>query len=34
MFGGGAQGQDRPGIADDLARIAPNVLGSIFGGRR
>lgn len=34
MFGGGAQAQDRPGIADDLARIAPNVLGSIFGGRR
>ena len=34
MFGAGSQGQDRPGIADDLARIAPNVLGSIFGGRR
>lgn len=32
MFGGG--GQDRPGIADDLARIAPSVLGSMFGGRR
>ena len=31
IFGGGAQ--DRPGIADDLARIAPSVLGGIFGGR-
>lgn len=32
IFGGG--GQDRPGIADDLARMAPNVLGGLFGGRR
>ena len=31
IFGGGAQ--DRPGIADDLARIAPNVLGGMFGKR-
>ena len=28
---GGANTQDRPGFADDLARIAPNVLGNIFG---
>jgi hypothetical protein len=34
MFGGGSQAQDRPGIADDLARVAPSILGSIFGGRR
>jgi hypothetical protein len=32
IFGGG--GQDRPGIADDLARMAPNVLGNLFGGGR
>ena len=32
MFGGG--GQDRPGIADDIARMAPDVLGRMFGGRR
>ena len=31
MFGGG--GQDRPGIADDLARAAPNILGKMFGAR-
>ena len=31
IFGGG--GQDRPGIADDIARMAPNVLGKMFGGR-
>jgi hypothetical protein len=31
IFGGGAQ--DRPGIADDLARMAPNILGGMFGGR-
>lgn len=31
MFGGA--GEDRPGIADDLARMAPNVLGRMFGGR-
>ena len=29
--GGGAQ--ERPGIADDLARMAPNILGGMFGGR-
>lgn len=29
----GAGGEDRPGIADDLARMAPNVLGKMFGGR-
>jgi hypothetical protein len=28
LFGGGA---DRPGFADDLARMAPNVLGNLFG---
>jgi len=33
MFGGGAT-EDRPGIADDLARMAPNVLGRMFGGSR
>jgi hypothetical protein len=32
IFGGG--GQDRPGIADDIARMAPNVLGKMFGDRR
>lgn len=32
VFGGG--GQDRPGIADDIARMAPQVLGGLFGGRR
>ncbi|HZO19442.1 MAG TPA: DUF937 domain-containing protein [Gemmatimonadaceae bacterium] len=31
IFGGGAE--DRPGIADDIARMAPNVLGKMFGGR-
>jgi hypothetical protein len=31
IFGGG---EDRPGIADDLARMAPNVLGKMFGGGR
>jgi hypothetical protein len=31
IFAGG--GQDRPGIADDLARAAPSILGSMFGGR-
>jgi hypothetical protein len=31
MFGGGSQ--DRPGIADDLARMAPSVLGNMFGRR-
>ena len=31
MFG--SAGEDRPGIADDLARMAPNVLGRMFGGR-
>ena len=31
IFGGAAQ--DRPGIADDLARMAPQVLGGIFGSR-
>lgn len=30
IFGGG--GEDRPGIADDLARMAPNILGKMFGG--
>ena len=30
IFGGGAS-EDRPGIADDLARMAPNVLGRMFG---
>ena len=32
VFGGGAQ--NRPGIADDIARMAPQVLGGLFGGRR
>jgi hypothetical protein len=32
IFGGG--GQDRPGIADDIARMAPDVLGKMFGGGR
>ena len=32
MFGGG--GQDRPGIANDIARMAPDVLGRMFGGQR
>jgi hypothetical protein len=32
VFGGSAQ--NRPGIADDLARIAPSILGQMFGGRR
>jgi hypothetical protein len=32
VFGGG--GQDRPGIADDIARMAPNVLGRMFEGNR
>ena len=32
IFGGG--GEDRPGIADDLARMAPDVLGKMFGGGR
>ena len=31
IFGAGAQ--NHPGIADDLARIAPNILGGMFGGR-
>ncbi len=31
---GGAGGTNVPGIGDDLARMAPNILGSIFGGRR
>ena len=31
MFGAG--GENRPGIADDLARLAPKVLGGLFGGR-
>ena len=30
----GAGGEDRPGIADDLARMAPDVLGRMFGGTR
>jgi hypothetical protein len=30
----GAGGEDRPGIADDLARMAPDVLGKMFGGGR
>jgi hypothetical protein len=30
----GAGGEDKPGIADDLARMAPNVLGKMFGGGR
>ena len=32
IFGGA--GQDRPGIADDIARMAPDVLGKMFGGNR
>lgn len=32
MFGGGRT-ENRPGIADDLARMAPDVLGKMFGGR-
>jgi hypothetical protein len=32
IFGAGSE--DRPGIADDLARMAPNVLGRVFGGNR
>ena len=32
IFSGG--GEDRPGIADDLARKAPDVLGKMFGGGR
>lgn len=31
LLGGG--GADRPGIADDIARMAPNVLGGLFGKR-
>ena len=31
IFGGSAE--NRPGIADDLARMAPNILGNMFGGR-
>jgi hypothetical protein len=31
VFGGA---QDRPGIADDIARMAPSVLGKMFGGGR
>lgn len=30
----GAGGQNRPGIADDIARMAPNILGKMFGGAR
>ena len=30
----GAGGQDRPGIADDIARMAPDVLGKMFGRGR
>jgi len=33
VFGGGGA-QNRPGIADDIARMAPQVLGGLFGGRR
>ena len=32
VFGGG--GENRPGIADDIARMAPHVLGKMFGGSR
>jgi hypothetical protein len=32
VFGSG--GQNRPGIADDIARMAPSVLGRMFGGRQ
>jgi hypothetical protein len=31
VFGAGAE--NRPGIADDLARMAPSILGKMFGGR-
>ena len=31
IFGGA---EDRPGIADDIARMAPNVLGKMFGAGR
>jgi hypothetical protein len=30
----GAGGQDRPGIADDIARMAPNIFGKMLGGGR
>lgn len=33
IFGGGAAATDRPGFADDLARLAPNLLGKLFGNR-
>lgn len=32
IFGGASE--NRPGIADDLARMAPDVLGRMFGGGR
>jgi hypothetical protein len=28
---GGSGGENRPGIADDIARMAPSVLGKMFG---
>jgi hypothetical protein len=30
---GGSGGENRPGIGDDLARIAPDILGQMFGKR-
>ena len=30
---GGAGGENRPGIGDDLARMAPDILGQMFGRR-
>lgn len=33
IFGGGSGTVDRPGFADDLARMAPNLLGKLFGNR-
>jgi hypothetical protein len=30
---GGAGGQNTPGIADDIARMAPSILGGLFGRR-
>lgn len=32
IFGGGS-GENRPGIGDDLARMAPDILGQMFGKR-
>ena len=32
IFGGGG-GENRPGIGDDLARMAPDILGQMFGKR-